>query len=601
MTRTGNLVSVAAVLLLACGAVEPTSSPPVAQQRSDALVGVPQNGYPNYDERLMLVAMNRTRADPNNLALGTKASCSTDYGAQPPLVPSYDGSRASRFHCNNLQVTHSGLSHNSYCSLRSDIGSTGCDGSDACACTSGSEMFSCTTLGGMGTSPWTRTSYFNYPASGEVGAAGYGDGWSAVVGWITECAGSDGHRSLVTSGSFDQAGLGFSRGSGGCWSTFSFSDLASGGGPPPRLVAGVHRPQTGTSFDFYVNYYDPGGAPQSISLVLDGACMPMTKEIGTSAGNATYKASQTVSSGCHEYWFLASDSSGTRQVWPEVGSWGVGTCSGYNATSKPASCEACAGGGACTSPDGCKTGTTSCDGGTATCTALTPRADGTTCGTNQVCSAGTCVACTSGTACTSADGCKAGVTSCSTGTSVCSSLSPRPNGTSCGNNQVCSSGSCVACAAGVACASQDGCKTGTTSCSTGASVCGSFMNVQDGTGCAGGVCMAGACTPVADAGVSADAGTVVPDAGSPVPDAGTVIPDAGSAVEDAGIAVADAGGALPDAGATRTPRSVAPEGGAASTAPEQLIGVCGCNSGSGSAALVLALVALLRRRVRARR
>jgi hypothetical protein len=601
----GQVVGFSAAVVLACGPVEPPASTVVAHRRSDALVGVPQNGYPNYDERLMLVAMNRTRADPNNVSLGTKASCSTDYAAQPPLSPSYDGSRASRFHCNNLMATKSGLSHNSYCTLQSTIGTSGCDGSDACACVSGTEMFSCTTLGGMGTDPWTRTGYFGYSAGGEVGAAGYSDGWTSVAGWVTECAGSDGHRSLITSGSFDQAGLGFSRAGGGCWSTYAFSDLAGGAGTPPKLVAGVHYPQTGTSPAFYVNYYDPGGAPQSLNLVLDGTCVPMTKELGTTAGNATYKVTQSVSSGCHEYWFLASDSTGARQIWPEAGSWGVGNCSGYNATSKPASCEACASGGACTSPDGCKTGTTSCDGGTPSCTSLVARTDGTTCGTNQVCSGGACVACTSGTACSSPDGCKTGTTSCTSGMSVCSSLTPRADGISCGTNQVCSSGSCVACTSGAACSSPDGCKTGTTSCANGTSVCGSLANVADGTGCAGGACRAGVCTPRPDAGAMMDAGTVVPDAGAVVPDAGTTDADAGTASEDAGTDEADAGSSEQDAG--RTGRGIPHDAGsgvvpgpdlqAPAPTAQAVVGVCGCGTGNEPAVLVLLLLATrLRRR-----
>ena len=64
------------------------------------LVGVPQDGYPNYHERLMLVAINRCRADPN-VEGETKSSCSVDRSIHPPLMRNQNGSRAARFHCAN--------------------------------------------------------------------------------------------------------------------------------------------------------------------------------------------------------------------------------------------------------------------------------------------------------------------------------------------------------------------------------------------------------------------------------------------------------------------------------------------------------------------
>jgi hypothetical protein len=290
---------------------------------------------------LTLMAINRTRSDPNNIAANTKAACSQDYPAQKPLVLSYDGSRASRFHCQNLMVNQCGLSHNSYCTLKTDIAATNCDGSDSCACVAGTEAFNCTTLGGNGTNPFVRDGYFGFSANGEVGAAGYGDGWAANLGWVTECAGSDGHRSILTGGDKDTIGLGYARGSG-CWPTYHFGDTANQGIVTPVLPSGVAKLVTGTSFDFYVSYHDPAptpAPPTSIYAVIDGACHAMTEEIGVSAANLTYKFSLAVGGGCHEYWFLARDSRNARSTWPEQGSWGVGSCSSYNATSLPADCE----------------------------------------------------------------------------------------------------------------------------------------------------------------------------------------------------------------------------------------------------------------------
>jgi hypothetical protein len=345
----------AAALLFFIGCSNVSDEPQLETATSTyPLIGVPMDGgYPNYNERLLYVGMNRTRVEPNNIAAGTKRFCSTDRNVQPPLMPDYNGARAARFHCNNLLLTSSGLSHRSYCWLRSDIGATNCDGAASCACdfTMDAGGFNCTTLGGMGTQPGPRTSYFGFNYGGEIGGAGYSDGWGLVTGWVTECpdaGGGEGHRLLVTN-PYKVAGCGWSAGPRppACWSTFGFCDLGNTTVPIPVLPGGVHRPQTGsatTAFTFYESYYDPLGAAQSMNVVIDGVCYPMSIELGAPT-NAMYTALRMVGSGCHEYWFLARDHAGARQVWPEVGSYQVGNCSGYNPTSMPASCEADAGTG----------------------------------------------------------------------------------------------------------------------------------------------------------------------------------------------------------------------------------------------------------------
>jgi hypothetical protein len=305
------------------------------------LVGVPQDGYPNYNERLMLVAINRCRADPN-VEGETKSSCSVDRNIYPPLMRNQNGSRAARFHCANCILNDGGLSHSSYCTVRSDIGTTfedTCDGTANCACEPGSGHFTCDTLGGSGTGVGTRCGYFGYSASGEVGAAGYGNGWSAVWGWISECpAQGDGHRRILTGG-YDEIGLGYYTGSTQCWSRLYFGDMGNNAPFTYTLPAGVHRSRSGT-YDFLVNYYDPGGAPDSVNLVLDGTCHPMTLEIGN-ADNATYKVNLDIGSGCHQYWFLVRDSAWNRVVYPEQGAWGVGSCTDYVANADVADCEVC--------------------------------------------------------------------------------------------------------------------------------------------------------------------------------------------------------------------------------------------------------------------
>ncbi|MGA8892725.1 MAG: fibronectin type III domain-containing protein [Anaeromyxobacteraceae bacterium] len=157
-------------------------------------------------------------------------------------------------------------------------------------------------------------------------------------------------------------------------------------------------------------------------------------------------------------------------------------------------------GTACVPTNPCKVGTVTCGSGIAACTETANVADGSTCGTDQVCSAGTCVGCTAGVTCTPSNPCVAGATSCATGASVCAESSvpatPIADGTTCGTDQVCSAGACVACTAGVACTPlTNPCHQGRTTCATGTSVCeDTGFALVDGSTCGTDlVCFAGAC------------------------------------------------------------------------------------------------------------
>ena len=153
----------------------------------------------------------------------------------------------------------------------------------------------------------------------------------------------------------------------------------------------------------------------------------------------------------------------------------------------------------CVPANPCKTGTVTCGTGLATCTETADVADGSTCGTDQVCSAGACVGCTAGITCTPSNPCVAGATSCATGASACVESSvpatPIADGTTCGTDQVCSAGACVACTAGVTCTPANTCHQGLTSCATGTSVCeDTGFALVDGSTCGTDlVCFAGAC------------------------------------------------------------------------------------------------------------
>ncbi len=361
-----TLTLCATVCLAAC---DPPPDPAAGLSRiAQAEGGVPVDGYPNYHERLMLVAINRGRAEPNSVALGTAGSCggngSTPFAVSDPLVLNLAGSKAARFHCANCLLNDGGLSHDSYCTLKQDIAQTNCDGSLDCACEPGSDHFNCTTGGGHGTDPWGRTSRFGYSANGEVGAVGYSDGWEAVAGWITECPDYEGHRRILLDAdrTHTQIGLGYAGGASDCWTRFYFGDTSGAGVATPRLPAGCHRPETGTNPSFYLNVYDPGGGAQSVDVVIDGACHAMDLEAGTPA-NGTYRAQVDVGSGCHQYWFLVRDGAGDRHTYPAAGAWGCGACTDYDPVAAEAGCETCADGE--TKP--CGTDVGACQAGQQTC------------------------------------------------------------------------------------------------------------------------------------------------------------------------------------------------------------------------------------------
>lgn len=145
--------------------------------------------------------------------------------------------------------------------------------------------------------------------------------------------------------------------------------------------------------------------------------------------------------------------------------------------------------GACVHPP--KAGTCA-DAGTSGPDASAPKPDASAPGLDA---GSTCFA---GAACTSLDGCKTGTIDCGTGRAVCLQLQNRANGAACSGG-VCNGGVCDACSAGQSCTSIDGCKAGTISCSSGQAVCSRLANQNDGTPCAGGTCSGGLCHPNANA------------------------------------------------------------------------------------------------------
>ena len=364
-------------------------------------IGEPAAGFPNWDERVIHLWVNRARADPQTeLADCTNCAEAACYSPQPPLRWSHELNRAARFHSANQ--TSCGMSHDSRCTLVGEIDllyPDTCDGAAACACQSGG----CTCTGTC-TSTWARIGMFGASGSGEnVAGGGLGNPLGRFYAWLyetydkTDCGfdygpPTNGHRhNILANGG---PGLGV-----GCIGSYCTQDFGSPAAAADQLIVGVHYPQSGT-VSFRAHWYDPsGGAPEQAMVNIDGTCQAMAVERGITADNATYLLADQLISACAHYYFVFKDSSSNWVTYPESGSYAIGCGVDYDSAIRPelgASCDCtadCGGkqcgddgcGGNC--PPGCGANQT-CESGACLCTALTCGSE--CCSAGQVCYADHC-------------------------------------------------------------------------------------------------------------------------------------------------------------------------------------------------------------------
>jgi|GEM_PF-2530748 len=302
-------------------------------------VGEKENGFPSWEERVLLELANRARVDPQFEmdACGSACSEAACYTPQPPLRYNRDLGRAARFHADEM-VKQGFFDHPSHCTLVSDIASLypdQCDGSASCACVGGVSQCnpSCTDTS-------QRVNMFAGTYSGEIIASG-GSPESGFYLWLYENGGGstackfsmqNGHRWLIlTSG----AAVGFGA------SGYFVGDFG-GGGETDKIASGTHWPQSGSTVEVHANWYDSAG-PKSAMVNVDGDCKPMTLERGT-VTNGTYHATLNgLGSSCHRYFFVFTDTSGQIVTYPTTGSLGIGpasSCDDWN-TDRPATGPSC--------------------------------------------------------------------------------------------------------------------------------------------------------------------------------------------------------------------------------------------------------------------
>jgi hypothetical protein len=348
------------VVLAAAGAACMDADQPVSERAG--AIGEPTSGFPSALERLGLMAINRARSDPETV----KGASSASYPARPPVIWSLPLNQSSRFHAMNLRLSDVSLMHDSPCPLKTDVASSGCNGDPSCACASpvGAACASCAkvaaTSNGCGTPIATRLGYFvagtNVTFSGEVAAAGYADPMATVNGWMDEATGDDGHRRNLTDQGVtsNTMGYGHANGTPACFSTFDVSDSGNiKNATIPKIPTAAVSPASGNAgtYTFYATWADPAhGAPAALNVVLDGACLAMTRELGTDTLNATYKATAPLTTGCHQYAITGIDATGAAAAYPTTGmltiSVGSTACTADFIAGGAASCSADAGPGA---------------------------------------------------------------------------------------------------------------------------------------------------------------------------------------------------------------------------------------------------------------
>lgn len=308
----------------ACVAPESEAPPPVT--RVTRAYGEPESGFPTWYERMIHVLVNRARADPP-AALAPcapcgAAGCCADHVCfttpRPPLWWRADLARSSRFHAQNLTATGCGMSHDSPCTLVSNIDALypgSCDGAAACAC---ADALSC----GAGDDFATRLSRFGVSNWVAENIAGYGDPVAIFDAWLLENASdatcqwssANGHRWNIL-GDYTHLGV-------GGYGSFTVQDFHRTTAESHRIPAGAHYPETGAvDIAFRANWYDTQG-PRAARVNLGGTCYSMMRERGQPA-NSTWLRVLDPGAGCQRYYFLFSDSLQQPVTYPDSGSFGL--------------------------------------------------------------------------------------------------------------------------------------------------------------------------------------------------------------------------------------------------------------------------------------
>ncbi len=277
--------------------------------------GVPQQGYPTWQERALLVLTNAVRMAP----LDYRAKYAADFApslAAAHVLEAYPAVAPLRW---NLALNESARAHSA------DMGAHGCFQHDSCDGTA-----------------WNVRIESYYTLSGTIGeniAAGYPapvDPRYAMSMWLCDESGSaccadgascDGHRRNMMNGAYEALGPGYA-GVAAYYENYWTQDFGGAfDGSAPPLVDGSHIPFPSGKITFLANYHDTA-PPRLVTVVLDGTSTPLSLDLGAAA-SGSWAGTVPTPSGCHAYHFEAVDGAGNGWRYPASGdlrTYGAGGC-----------------------------------------------------------------------------------------------------------------------------------------------------------------------------------------------------------------------------------------------------------------------------------
>ncbi len=337
------------------------------------------DGFPNWEERVLLELTNRARVDPQleMTQCGSNCAEAACYTVQNPLYYRRELGRAARFH--GAFLTANGyFAHETRCNLVAGIEQlypNTCDGAASCACVGGALTGACPpNPASQCTSAAARVGTFGGGYQGEIIAGGSSPNQAFYL-WLYESAMGNttcqftldnGHRWLLLTSS---SNVGF-----GVDGQF-VGDFGGGAGETHKIASGTHWPRQAATVEAWANWIDSAG-PNSALVNVDGECVPMALTRGTGTNGAYLANLSSVGAGCSRYFFLFRDSNDQIVTYPETGSLGIGpaaTCADFN-DQRPTTGASCN----CTPQCGADVcGDDSCGGSCGNC------ADGSTCAAGQ--------------------------------------------------------------------------------------------------------------------------------------------------------------------------------------------------------------------------
>ncbi len=256
---------------------------PVSEVRQE--IGEVQSGYPNDQERMLLVLTNQARQSPTTPNNNECGDWTMEQGAdvkKRPLVWNHNAAVGARFTARHMSELGC-FQHENCCQLGDGgPGSVQCVAPGQCA-GSGCNK---TCDAGVGSSAQDRYALFGFSSfSGESISKNYPSAYEAWCGLMN----SDPGRASIYSGTHTQLGTGVFNAvnqtcSGWYW-VQAFGDAVQGGGipaiPSASAIYSPPNPRDSSRLHFAANYFDPkGAAPKRSVVVVSGHCYDMERKWG---------------------------------------------------------------------------------------------------------------------------------------------------------------------------------------------------------------------------------------------------------------------------------------------------------------------------------